>query len=98
MSKMRNAVLIVAVIAMLAAALCVKAVAVEAAPAAAPRVSDVDHGPDIIVAPGGLNVFVSEDELWRAFYHAADYHDARKAAQVLRVINMRHEYRVHLPR
>ncbi len=98
MSKMRNAVLIVALIPMLAAFLSIKAVAVQAAPVAAPRVSDAGHGPDVIVAPGGLNVFVSEDELWRAFYHAADYHDAGKAAQLLRVINVRHECRVHLPR
>ncbi len=92
MSQMRNAVLIIAVIAMLAAALCVKAAAVEAAPAAGPRASDVDHGPDMIVVPAGLNAFVSEDELWRAFYH-----DAGKAAQLLRVLNVRHEYRGHLP-
>ncbi len=98
MSKMRIAVLIVALVAALGVALASQAAAVQAAPLYAPAAYDTAHGPDIVAEPGSLNVYVSEDALRQQFYHAADYHDARLASELLRIINMRHEYRVHLPR
>ncbi len=98
MSKMRIVVLIVALVAALGVALSLQAPAVQAARPNAPAAYDTAHGPDIVAMPGSLNVYVSEDELRQQFYHAADYHDARLASKLLRIINMRHEYRVHLPR
>lgn len=98
MSRMRIAVLIVALVAALGVALSLKAAAVQAAPPDAPAAYDIAHSPDIVAMPGSVNVYVSEDTLWREFYHTADYHDARIATKLLRIINMRHEYRVHLPR
>ncbi len=48
--------------------------------------------------PGALNVCVSENTVWRQFRHAAEYHDGAVASKLLRIINMRHERRVGLPR
>ncbi len=94
MSRMRIAVLIIALVAALGIVLSLNAAAVQAAPAA----YDTSRGPDIVAMPGSLNVYVSEDALWQQFYHAAEYHDAGIASRLLRIVNMRHEYRVHLPR
>jgi len=98
MSKKRIAVLIVVLVAALGVALSVKAVAAQAPPPAAPAAYDVAHGPDIVGIPGTLNVYVSENTLWRQFYHAAEYHHGADASKLLRIINMRHEHRVGLPR
>lgn len=98
MSRMRIAVLLVALVAALGIALSLQAATVQAAPPDASPVSTMAHSPDIVAMPGSVNAYVSEDTLWREFYHAADYHDARIASKLLRIINMRHEYRVHQPR
>ncbi len=98
MSKMRIAVLIVALVAALGVVLSLSTAAVQAGPPDAPAAYSTTHGPDVVAMPGSLNVYVSEETLWRQFYHAADYHDARIASRLMRIINMRHEYRVHLPR
>ena len=97
MSKMRNAVLMVAVIAMLAAVLCVQAPVAQAAPAAGATSIGPGGEPDIAF-PASRNGFVSEEELWREFFHVAELHDGRLAQQLLPIICMRQAHRVHLPR
>ncbi len=97
MCRIRIALLMVALVAALGVALFMEA-AVQAAPLDTPAAYDKAYSLDIVAMQGSVNVYVSEDTLWREFYHAADYHDARIASKLLRVINMRHEYRVHLPR
>ncbi len=89
MSRMRNVVLIVALLAVLAGALSFQVAPVRAAPAAAPA---------SIASAASHSGFVSEEQLWREFYHAVERHNALIAVQLLRVINMRHEHRVGLPR
>ncbi len=89
MPKIQNVVLIVTLAALLAGAFGFQAAAVLAAPAAAP----------VSVASAALHSgFVSESQLWREFYHAVERHNALIAVQLLRVINLRHEHRVGLPR
>lgn len=89
MSEIRKLVLIVALAAMLAGTLCFQAAAVQAASIAVPAP---------IAFAASQSGFASEGQLWGEFYHAAESHNARIAVQLLRVINMRHEHRVGLPR
>ncbi len=89
MSKMRNIVLIVALAALLAGVFGFQVAAVRAAPVAAPA---------SIVSAASHSGFVSEDQLWSEFYHAEERHNALLAVQLMRIINMRHEHRVGLPR
>ncbi len=89
MSKIQKVVLIVSLASLLAGAFGFQAAAVWAAPAAAPA---------SIASAASHSGFVSESQLWREFYHAVERHNALIAVQLLRVINVRHEHRVGLPR
>jgi hypothetical protein len=97
MSKLRIALLIAALVAGLGVILSLEAATVHAAPDVA-AAYDAAPGPGMVAMPDSANVYVSEDALWSEFFHAADYHDAEIASKLLRMINLRHEHRVRLPR